>query len=160
MSGRDPFADASVRQIASRVVTPRPDCLIWLGPSTNGYGRVTGGSRKGQRAHRAAWEIANGPIPEGMTIDHLCRVRLCLNPDHMELVTREENARRAPRSRSPRGAQERSAGPLDVGDTCVRSHLIASEDELYRNPKNPSALTACRHCLRENARNRHLGLTG
>ena len=42
-------------------------------------------------AHRWAWEQAKGPIPKGLVVDHLCRVRWCCNPDHMELVTNREN---------------------------------------------------------------------
>lgn len=46
-------------------------------------------------AHRAAWELTNGRIPEGLTIDHQCKVKLCVNPAHMEVVTSSENNRRA-----------------------------------------------------------------
>jgi hypothetical protein len=66
------------------------DCWLWRAALTKGYGKF-----RGQRAHRWSWERARGPIPEGMTIDHLCRNRRCVNPDHMELVSAEENARRA-----------------------------------------------------------------
>jgi hypothetical protein len=45
-------------------------------------------------AHRAFYEDYRGPIPPGLVIDHLCRVRLCVNPSHMEIVTRGENTRR------------------------------------------------------------------
>ena len=64
-------------------------CIPHVGRvGTHGYGVV------GRRlAHRAAWEEANGPIESGMTIDHLCRVRTCVNVDHMRLLTNVENAR-------------------------------------------------------------------
>lgn len=45
-------------------------------------------------AHRVGWELYHGSIPDGLTIDHLCLVTKCVNPDHMELVTRSENSRR------------------------------------------------------------------
>lgn len=50
-------------------------------------------------AHRAVYEVVVGPIPEGMTLDHLCRVTLCVNPEHLEPITRSENSRRAARAR-------------------------------------------------------------
>lgn len=57
-----------------------------------GYGHFQHG-----RAHRWAYEHFVGPIPEGLHIDHLCRVRCCVNPDHLEPVTPEENFRRGVR---------------------------------------------------------------
>lgn len=68
-------------------------CFLWLGYSVSGYGvlRVDG---RMVGAHRIAYELANGPIPDGMVIDHLCRVRCCVNPAHMEVVTRGENVLR------------------------------------------------------------------
>jgi hypothetical protein len=53
------------------------------------------GNKRTALAHRVAYEALVGPIPDGMTIDHLCRNKRCLNPAHMELVTRGENTRRA-----------------------------------------------------------------
>lgn len=47
--------------------------------------------------HRAAWTLANGPVPEGLTIDHLCHTRRCVNPRHLRLLTAELNGRRAHR---------------------------------------------------------------
>lgn len=66
------------------------DCWLWLGAKAAGYGLF-----RGHRAHRWAYENLRGPIPEDLTIDHLCRARACVNPAHMEAVTREENTRRA-----------------------------------------------------------------
>jgi len=44
--------------------------------------------------HRAAWELVHGPIPEGMTVDHLCKTRRCVNVEHLRILTNHENARR------------------------------------------------------------------
>lgn len=73
-------------------------CWRWQGtidPST-GYGRIRILGRD-VYAHRLAYEQVIGPIPEGLVIDHLCRVRSCVNPEHLEPVTRGENVRRGTR---------------------------------------------------------------
>lgn len=73
-------------------------CWIWqmaLNPS--GYGLIPG--RGSRLAHRAFYEDARGPIPGGPQLDHLCRTRCCVNPDHLEPVTNAENQRRSPRTK-------------------------------------------------------------
>ena len=70
-------------------------CWLWTGYVTvDGYGIIRVGGRA-QGAHRLAYELYVGPIPAGLEIDHLCQTRNCVNPEHLEPVTREENARRA-----------------------------------------------------------------
>jgi hypothetical protein len=70
-------------------------CWIWQGAPTgsNGYGMTQIKGRK-RLAHRVYYERHKGPIPEGLTLDHLCYVSLCVNPDHLEPVTQMENNRR------------------------------------------------------------------
>lgn len=62
------------------------ECWEWTGWRINGYGRITIGNRQGWLVHRAAYELLVGPIPDGLTIDHLCRNRACFNPAHLEPV--------------------------------------------------------------------------
>lgn len=71
------------------------DCIIApQKPDPKGYVRVSiNGVTKS--AHRVAYEEAFGPIPEGMTIDHLCATKACIEPTHMEVVTRAENTSRS-----------------------------------------------------------------
>ena len=85
-----------------RNTIPEPNCGCWLwtGETNNkGYGRISrGNNRYGLRerflAHRVSYELVNGQVPEDMDLDHLCRVRLCVNPSHLEPVSRSENNRR------------------------------------------------------------------
>lgn len=69
-------------------------CWIW--PITNGgTGRpIIQVNRKSLRTYRVVYEMLVGPIPEGLTLDHLCRVPTCCNPEHLEPVTLEENLAR------------------------------------------------------------------
>lgn len=81
-----------------KFVSPEPNsgCWLWTGTwGTGGYGdfRPTR-SKRMERAHRTAYRLLRGPIPEGLQLDHLCRVRCCVNPAHLEPVTSAENIRR------------------------------------------------------------------
>lgn len=74
-------------------------CWLWRGctdgtPSREGYALLTI-DYKIYKAHRVSYEAHVGPIPEGLQLDHLCRVRRCVNPKHLEPVTAAENLRRA-----------------------------------------------------------------
>ena len=69
-------------------------CWLWTaGLTTDGYGHFAE-HRISRRAHRIAYEMLVGPIPVGLTVDHLCRERTCQNPAHMELVPPGVNAMR------------------------------------------------------------------
>ena len=70
-------------------------CWRWLAAvNTSGYGHFRTSAHRTRLAHRMAYEMCVGPIPEGLTLDHLCRNRLCVNPAHLEPVTVRENLRR------------------------------------------------------------------
>lgn len=105
-------------------------CWLWTATlSGKGYGqfRFRG---KLWIAHRAAYEIFVGPIPEGATLDHLCRVRRCVNPEHLEPVSQRENllrgdtitARHAAATHCPRGHEYNSENtyvqPITGGRRC------------------------------------------
>lgn len=103
-------------------------CTLWTGRlNEDGYGTI--GVRL---AHRAAWEGARGPIPPGLELDHLCRVRSCIALDHLEPVTKAENRRRAEAYRV-------------LKETCVNGHT--GEHRQGRDGKR-----YCKACKREKAR--------
>ncbi len=77
---------------------PNSGCWLWMGSLNScGYGKNNKHVLGTRSAHRTAYMLANGTIPEGLTVDHLCRVRSCINPDHLDLCTLRENIRRAPK---------------------------------------------------------------
>jgi hypothetical protein len=76
-------------------LNPALPCREWDGElDRDGYGRWGNGSAGSQQAHRRVWEEDVGDIPEGMTLDHLCRNRACIRLEHLDLVTMSENSKR------------------------------------------------------------------
>lgn len=68
-------------------------CWLWTGAMNKGYGVFNTGNGT-KEVHRIAYQMLVGSIPSGLVIDHLCRVRNCINPDHLEVVTNRENVSR------------------------------------------------------------------
>lgn len=85
------MADKAAR-FWSKVDKSNPGCWPWTAyVDPSGYGRFRVDGRSAG-AHRVAWELTNGPIPEGLILDHTCRNRRCCNPDHLHAVTVRQNA--------------------------------------------------------------------
>lgn len=109
-------------------------CIEFTGFRTrDGYGRVAKGSRR-PSAHRAAYELLVGQIPEGMELDHLCRNPSCVNPGHLEPVTPRENTLR---SDNPAALNARKTH-------CKQGHEFTDENT-YRTP---GGRRECRTCTR------------
>ena len=116
-------------------------CWIWTAATyRNGYGSFgTNGRNSGTRlVHRFAYELLVGPIPKGLDLDHLCRVRHCVRPKHLEPVTRLENVRRGNGGLHQRQKTHCSNGhPFDKANT-----------------RNYQGRRYCRTCKRINRRDR------
>lgn len=97
-----------------------PDgCWPWTrGHDSNGYGMVRVDGRH-DRVHRVAYRLVKGTIPDGFTIDHLCRNRGCGNPTHLEAVSRGENVRRG--------------GVFRRKEFCIRGHRLDETRNRYGN---------------------------
>lgn len=97
-----PVAISAVERFWAKVCDTG-DCWLWTASLDSfGYGLFKV-DRKTQKAHRWSYAYHVGPIPDGLTIDHLCRVRNCVRPDHLEAVTQKENTARARKTHCIRG---------------------------------------------------------
>lgn len=113
------------------------ECWIWTaGKNSAGYGQFSL-RRRTVYAHRYAYERLRGPIPDGLELDHLCRVRACVNPAHLEPVTRRENQLRG---ESPIAQKARWTH-------CPRGHEFTPENTYYR-PDGDGRHRLCKTCAR------------
>jgi hypothetical protein len=103
-------------------------CWMWqLTLDANGYGRVRRGSRRLQLAHRYMYERHIGPIEPGLDLDHLCRTPRCVNPAHLEPVSRAENTRRGSRTKlTAEAVREIRESPED-GPTLARQFGVRKQ---------------------------------
>jgi hypothetical protein len=92
LTGGDGVDEATAARFWAKI-QKTDTCWLWTGTKTRGYGRFWLDNQK-TSAHRFAYELLVGPIPEGLTIDHLCRVRHCVRPDHLEPVSNRTNTLR------------------------------------------------------------------
>jgi hypothetical protein len=113
-------------------VTKTDACWLFVGGLTeDGYG-VYMDHQVAKRAHRHAYEVMVGPIPEGLQLDHLCRVRNCVNPDHLEPVTPRENTLRGFGITAVNAAKTH----------CKNDHEFTAENTYVR----PDGARTCRAC--------------
>ncbi len=89
--------DVTIQEIIRDRSLPEPNTGCWLwtaGLDNHGYGQLTHRHGHNGKAYRVSYEAFVGSIPKGLTLDHRCRTRCCVNPDHLEPVTLAENKRR------------------------------------------------------------------
>lgn len=98
---------------------PVGDCLLWPRAKSCGYG-VAWHDGKVRLVHRFVYAALFGPIPDGYEIDHLCRVRACFNPLHLEAVTGAENRRRAVAANPGRHGGHMRV--YDLPECCPKGH--------------------------------------
>lgn len=111
-------------------------CWIWQRATEKGYARFDIAGRA-TRVHRASYEAHVGPIPEGLVIDHLCRVTACVNPTHLEPVTNAENVRRG-------NGPAVAAARMKAKTHCPKGHEYAPDNLM----KRADGWRQCRECSR------------
>lgn len=142
------FSEAQNRRFWAKV-DPTGFCWNWTGGTVKGYGAFNAGSVGKFQSHRIAYTMLLGQIPKGLEIDHLCRNTLCVNPDHLEPVTREENQRRIPNNQARQGRPPWVVSGKDVTGKCIRGHEYTEMNTYtYKDGR-----TECRTCKKINAAN-------
>ena len=136
-----------LQQTLARLIEPEPNtgCWLWAGLlNPGGYGVLVIQDAKAlgeKAAHRITWTVHRGRIPDGLVVDHLCRVRSCVNPDHLRVVTPRVNA------------LENNLSP--PAQSAARSHCIyghsLDDAYLYRQATTGRRRRCCRPCANARA---------
>lgn len=120
---------------------PNSNCWIWIGTlNSDGYGRFYYSVNKGKEvsyfsAHRISYELYKGWIDEELELDHLCRIRSCVNPDHLEAVTHAENIKRG---RTGKHYSERTH--------CKRGHFLDDKNVRVNIDSKGHPIRRCCRC--------------
>lgn len=146
------MAKVEVSTVSSSYALGLGPCWLWTSAlNHHGYGLFGRGGRGGgmAKAHRWSYEHFVGPIPQGLEIDHKCRVRACVNPAHLEPVTRAENQRRRP---------DGGAGVVEASKKAMLTHCKwghpFDEGNTYVTPSGSRACRSCRSARSRRSRQR------
>lgn len=145
--GRPRKARPAVCRVLLRSVVDEGGCWIWQGYSLHGYGQINRGATEGRGlTHRVTYEALLGPVPEGLELDHTCRIPACCNPAHLEAVTHAENVRR--------GNGWGAGGRYWRSQThCKRGHAFDAVNT-YFDRRGRRACRACKRAWAKAARDR------
>lgn len=135
------FGDAGLpTRFWAKVVQEAQGCWRWTASFDRyGYGRFAPTGESSRSAYLVAYAALVGPVPRGLQLDHLCRNRACVNPEHLEPVTQAENARRSAAASKTH---------------CVNGHEFTPENT-YLRPPGCGGHRDCRACIRARA-NRYI----
>lgn len=113
-------------------------CWYWKGPTSGGgYGKISV-NREGRVVHRVCYELLVGPIPENLVLDHICRVKHCVNPSHLRAVDSRTNS------------VENSVSPMAVNAAkthCVNGHELSGDNVKHESGVYKGWAYTRRHCL-------------
>ena len=138
-----------LERVARNIVIDEVGCWLWTGRLSNeryaqftvtqtGYPTVT------LSGHKVSYELHNGRVPDGMVLDHLCRTRHCVNPDHLEVVRQRVNTLRSPIA----------LGSINAAKThCPQGHPYSPENTyVYRLKTRSTTTRTCKTCRAEQRR--------
>lgn len=127
-------------RLLDRVAAGYGGCWIFTGHvGRTGYGWLKDDRQKTQTVHRIAYEAFVGPVPAGLHLDHLCRVRRCVNPYHLEAVAQRVNSLRG-----------ESFSAINARKThCAQGHEFSPENTYYKPNGDKPPTRQCRRCMAE-----------